>query len=127
MPTSDPTARGAVWAALAASVGTLLCCVLPTLLVLAGLGTSVAAITSNAPALVWLSRHKEWVFLAAGALIAGSRLYGERVVPRVVPDGARCPRSLGRWTRRAWWLSVVLYASGVIAVYVVGPLLLRGG
>lgn len=121
----DTTGRGAVWAALVASVGTLLCCVLPSLLVLAGLGTTVAAVTSNVPGLVWLSRHKGWVFLAAGAFILGSRLYGERVAPRVAVEGATCRPALGRWTRRVWWLSVLLYGFGLLAVYLVGPLLLR--
>lgn len=119
--------RGAVWAALTASVGTMLCCVLPSLLVIAGLGTTVAAVTARVPGLVWLSQHKGWVFLVAGLLIVGSRIYSERVAPKVVTPGASCPPALGRWTRRAWWLSVVLYALGVIAVYVVGPLLLWSG
>ena len=122
---SGRTGRSAVWAALVASVGTLLCCVLPSLLVLAGLGTTVAAVTTNVPGLVWVSRHKGWVFLAAGAFIVGSRLYNERVAPRVTVEGGSCPPALGRWTRRAWWLSVVLYGVGLLAVYVVGPLLLR--
>ena len=117
----------AVWAALAATVGTLLCCVLPSLLVLAGLGTTVAALTSSVPGLVWLSQHKGWVFLVAGLVIAGSRLYNERVAPRVVVQGASCPPALGRWTRRVWWLSVMLYAVGLMAVYVVGPVLLGSG
>ena len=122
-----PRGRRAVWAALAASVGTLLCCVAPSLLVLVGLGTTVAAVTSYVPGLVWLSRHKGWVFLAAGVLIVGSRLYTERVAPRVAVEGTSCPPALGRWTRRAWWLSVVLYGLGLITVYVVGPILSRSG
>ena len=129
-PTTTPppsAGRGAVWAGLVASVGTLLCCVLPSLLVLAGLGATVAALTSRVPGLVWLSRHKGWVFLAAGLLVFGSRLYSERVAPRAATEGAACPPALGRWTRRAWWLSVVLYGIGLISVYVVGPLLLGSG
>lgn len=121
------SAGGAVWAALGASVGTLLCCVLPALLVLAGLGTTVAAVTSAVPGLVWLSQHKGWVFLVAGLFIAGSWLYSERVAPRVSPEGAACPPALGRWTRRAWWASVSLFGLGLLVVYVVGPLLLRSG
>lgn len=119
-----PGANGTVWAGLAASVATLLCCVLPSLLVVAGFGATVAAVTSAAPWLVALSRNKEWVFLAAAVLILGSRLYVTGVVPRVGTKGGACPTSLGRWTRRVWWLSVVLWTLGALAVYVVGPLLL---
>jgi type II secretory pathway component PulF len=108
-------------------VATLLCCVLPSLLVLFGLGTTVAALTSALPWLVTLSRHKGWVFLAAGIFIVVSRLYQTRLAPRVRVEGAACPTPLGRWTNRIWWLSVVLYACGVAAVYVVGPLLLASG
>lgn len=127
MTWSERSAGGAVWAGLVASVGTLLCCVLPSLLVLAGLGTTVAAITSSVPGLVWLSRHKGWVFLVAGLIIGGSRLYSAFVAPRVAIEGASCPPVLGRWTRRVWWISVGLYAAGVVAVYAVGPMLLRIG
>jgi hypothetical protein len=51
------------------SFGTLICCALSVLLVSIGLGaTVVASLISSFPWLVTLSRHKEWVFLGAGAL-----------------------------------------------------------
>jgi hypothetical protein len=50
------------------SVGTLLCCALPSLLVLAGLGASVASTLSALPWLVTLSRHKHWTFAISGTL-----------------------------------------------------------
>lgn len=126
-PNASGSATGAVWAALGGSVATLLCCVLPSLLVLAGLGATVAAVTSALPWLVTLSRNKHWVFLVAGVLIVASRVYADRVAPKVTAEGAACPPTLGRWTRRAWWASVILYVIGLAAVYVVGPLLLRAG
>lgn len=115
--------RGPVWAALAVSVGTLVCCALPALMVLLGLGTTVAAVVSAAPWLVALSQHKGWVFLAAGVLIAGSRLYARHMTPRLTPDGAACPRSLAKATRIVWWTSVVLWASGAFVAYALAPLL----
>jgi len=108
-------------------VATLVCCVIPSLLVLAGLGTTVAAATSALPWIVTLSRHEGWVFLVAAALIVASRLDATRVSPRLGAEGAACPPALGRWTRRVWWASVVLWSLGAAAVYVVGPLLLRSG
>lgn len=119
--------RGAVWAALAGSVGTLICCALPSLLVLLGLGTTVAAVVSAAPWLVVLSRHKEGVFLAAGILIVASRFYTSRVVPRVTPEGAGCPPRLSRVTRAIWWTSVVLYLAGAFVAFALAPLLARSG
>ena len=51
------------------SLSTLLCCALPSLLVLFGLGASVASALSFMPWLVTLSRHKQWTFSVSGVLI----------------------------------------------------------
>ena len=51
------------------SLSTLLCCALPSLLVLAGLGAAVASTLSAAPWLVSLSRNKQWVFAVSGLMI----------------------------------------------------------
>lgn len=117
--------RAAVWSALVASIATLLCCALPSLLVLLGLGTTVAAAVSAAPWLVVLSRHKAWVFTAAGLLIAGSRMYIRYVVPRVTAPGAACWPALTRATRAVWWTSAILYAAGFFVAYMLGPVLER--
>ena len=117
--------RSAVWTAFVASLATLLCCALPSLLVLLGLGTTVAAAVSAAPWLVALSRHKAWVFAAAGLMIAGSRLYIRYVVPRVGGQGAACWPALNRATRAAWWGSAFLYTASLLVAYVLGPVLDR--
>ena len=117
-------ARSAIWSALVASVGTLICCALPSLLVLLGFGTTVAAAVSAAPWLVVLSRNKIWVFLAAGVLIAGSRLYSEHLTPRFVPEGASCPPTLSRLTNTVWWASVVVYSIGFFVAFALGPILM---
>src|SRR5579863_5915425 len=57
------------------SLGTLLCCALPSLLVLLGLGATVASVLSLVPWLVALSHHKNWVFIVAGVLISGNLVY----------------------------------------------------
>jgi hypothetical protein len=116
--------RAAVWSALVASLGTLVCCALPSLLVLLGFGTTVAAVVSAAPWLVVLSQNKGWVFAASGLMIMGSRLYTDRVTPRVVQKGAACPTPLGRWTRAVWWTSAGLYVVGFFVAYALGPILM---
>ena len=65
------------------SFGTLLCCALPSLLVLFGLGATVASFLSAAPWLVTLSRHKVWVFSGAGVLIAANFVYVYTVAPHL--------------------------------------------
>jgi hypothetical protein len=57
------------------SLSTLLGCALPSLLVLFGLGATVASFLSVAPWLVTLSRHKVWVLSANGALILLNAIY----------------------------------------------------
>ncbi|MDX1578192.1 MAG: hypothetical protein R3266_06895 [Gemmatimonadota bacterium] len=117
--------RSAVWSALLASLATLVCCALPSLLVLLGLGTSVAAAVSAAPWLVTLSRNKDWVFLGAGLLIVGSRLYIRHVAPRIAAGGSACPVPLSRLTRLAWWISVAVFSVALLIAYLLGPLLAR--
>lgn len=115
--------RIAAWSAFAGSIATLLCCALPSLLVLLGLGTTVAAVVSSAPWLVAMSRSKEWVFAAAALLIVFSRLYQRWIVPRIAASGAACPPALSRATRRAWWASVLLYSLAFFVAFLLGPLL----
>lgn len=115
--------RATPLAALAASVSTLLCCALPSLLVFLGLGATVASLVASVPWLVTLSRHKGWAFGAAGVLIAASWLYLHRVAPRVAHEGAACPPHVVRFARRAWRLSLALYATGLLVAYGLGPLL----
>jgi len=89
------------------------------------MGATVTAVVSAAPWLVALSRHKGWVFLGAGLLIAGSRLYLTRIVPLVTREGAACPPSVVRWTRRVWWASAVTFAAGAFVAFALGPILAR--
>jgi hypothetical protein len=102
----------------------LICCALPSLLVLLGFGTTVAAVVSAAPWLVVLSRNKIWVFLAAALMIAGSRFYSEVVAPRFVPEGASCPPEWSRLTNNIWRASVVVYAIGFFVAFALGPTLM---
>jgi uncharacterized BrkB/YihY/UPF0761 family membrane protein len=79
------TRRSAVlsYFSLFTSVGTLLCCALPSLLVLLGLGASVAFMLSSVPWLVKLSQHKQWTFSVSGVLIALSFVNMYYLAPRL--------------------------------------------
>src|SRR5579862_8895676 len=114
------------------SLGTLLCCALPSLLVLFGLGATVATILSEVPWLVTLSRHKHWVFIVAGALIAGNFLYVYAVAPKLQLKGGVCDpsdpaacRAASSLSRAALWCSAVLYLVGCFSAYVLGPILVH--
>jgi hypothetical protein len=117
--------RATPLAALAASVGTLVCCAIPSLLVLLGLGATAASLIASLPWLVVLSRHKVWVFSVAGLLVWSSWWYIHRVAPRIALEGAACPPGVARFARRVWRLSAIVYATGLAVAYGLGPLLER--
>jgi hypothetical protein len=50
------------WGSLFTSFGTLICCAIPSTLVLLGMGASLATFLGEFPQLIWLSENKEIVF-----------------------------------------------------------------
>jgi mercuric ion transport protein len=112
------------------SAGTLVCCALPSLLVLAGLGATVASVVSAVPWLVTLSRHKEWVFAASGLLIGLNFAYVYAIAPRLRAGGDACLpgapdvcQSASRAARVVLWISTVLYVIGFFSAFLLGRLL----
>ena len=112
------------------SFGTLLCCALPSLFVLFGLGATVASVLSAAPWLVYLSHHKNWVFMIAGLLIGGNFIYVYRIAPRLQLKNGACAiddpeacQTASRFSRVVLWTSGILYLIGCFSAYVLGPLL----
>jgi len=112
------------------SFGTLLCCALPSLLVLFGLGASVASMLSFMPWLVTLSRHKRWTFAASGVLIALSFVNMYYISPLIrtkqctADDPSACDEA-SKLSRILLWVSAMIYAAGVFVAYVLGPILTR--
>src|SRR5919108_264339 len=60
--------------ALLGSLGTLLCCALPAVLVSIGAGAAMASLVTNVPQVVWLSEHKIALFIFAAIMLAISGL-----------------------------------------------------
>jgi hypothetical protein len=114
------------------SLGTLVCCALPSLLVLLGLGATVASFLSVAPWLVTLSRHKQWVFTVSGVFIATNFLYVYRIAPRLQAEGAACApdhadacATASRLSRFVLWISAVIYGIGFFTAFLLGRILIR--
>src|SRR5580698_572742 len=100
------------------SFSTLICCALPSILVLLGMGTTVASLLSAAPWLVSLSRHKIWTFSIAGTLIAASFVVTYAIAPRL-QRGVVCeaddPTTCGevsKLSRILLWGSAVIWLGG---------------
>jgi hypothetical protein len=96
--------------ALLASSATLVCCVLPALLVAIGAGAALAGLVTAVPQLIWLSEHKPLVFGIAAALLAisgAALLVGRRAPCPVEPELARSCQRLRR-------ISAVIYAVALL-------------
>ena len=106
-----PFARNAGLAAsaLLASSATLVCCVLPAVLVALGAGAALAGLVTAGPQLIWLSEHKPWIFTIAGLMlgVSGAALWMGRRAP--------CPAEpeLARSCRRLRRISAMLYAAAL--------------
>jgi hypothetical protein len=131
--TQNPQRRSAIlsYFSLFTSLGTLLCCALPSLLVLFGLGASVASMLTFTPWLVALSRHKVWTFSISGTLIALSFVNIYYFVPHLkgsdtcdVGDGSAC-RDASRVSKILLWISAGIFALGFFVAYALGPILTR--
>lgn len=113
------------------SFSTLICCALPSVLVLLGMGTTVASLLSAAPWLVDLSRHKIWTFSIAGVLIVMSFVMTYLIAPRLrqgetcdVDDPTTCGE-VSRASRIILWGSAVIWSCGFFVAYLLSPILER--
>ena len=110
--------RTGFWASLAsllASSGTLVCCALPALLVALGAGAVLSSLVSAVPQLVWLSEHKEGLFIAAGLMLiaSGWLQWRNRTAPCPTEPALRsaCLRTR-KASARVYGVSVLIYLVG---------------
>lgn len=100
-----------MWAGLAllGSSATLICCVIPAVLVTLGLGAALAGAISAIPALTLLSEHKAAVYGIAGLLLAVSTFLRSR------PEANVCPAdpALAEACRKTKKASTVLHRSAL--------------
>ena len=113
------------------SVGTLLCCALPSLFVLLGFGATVGSLLSAVPWLVSLSRYKTWIFGLSAILIAANFYYVYRIAPRLLVARGTCPANdpdacarATRFSRALLWCSAALMGVGASVAYVL-PIVLE--
>ena len=116
---------GLAGAALLASSATLVCCVLPAVLVAIGAGSVLIGLISTVPQLVWLSEHKGLVFGVAGVLllVSGVLLWRARRLP--CPTDALAARACMRLRAASHWIYGVAAASyfvGVVFAFVLPTL-----
>lgn len=123
----DPHQRnvGVALGTLLASSATLVCCVLPAVLVSLGAGAVLVGLVSAVPQLVWLSEHKAWVFGIAGVLLlaAGAMIWHARSLPCPVdPVAARSCTRLRRISAGLYWVALGSYSLGGLFAFVLPAL-----
>ena len=116
---------GVALLALLASGGTLVCCVLPAVMVALGAGAALAGLVTAVPQLVWLSEHKAGVFGLAFVMLAvsGALLWRARRLPCPTdPMLARTCTHLRRASVAAWWLALACTTAGAMFAFVLPAL-----
>ena len=111
--------------ALLASSATLICCVLPAVLVAIGAGAALAGLVTAVPQLIWLSEHKPLVFGFAGALLAisGAALWiGRRAPCPADPDLARSCQRLRRISMVIYMVALTSFAIGAAFAFMLPAL-----
>lgn len=106
---------------LLASTGTLVCCVLPAVMVSLGAGAALAGLVTAVPQLIWLSAHKGWVFGVAFAFLAVSGVMMHRQRHAPCPADPKLGRACMRLRKFSFWLwlaALVLTTIGAVFAFI---------
>lgn len=112
------------WFGLFSSFGTLLCCALPSTLVLLGFGATMASFLGNFPQLIWLSENKEIVFglsfLMLGLSYVGQKYAQTQACP--IDNREDC-ESTKSWSKPIFWASFSINVVGAFYAFVLPKIL----
>ena len=103
-------------ASLLTSAGTVVCCTLPALMVMLGMGAVLAGFLTDFPQLIWLSKHKLIVFGLAGItlILAGISLWRARRLPCPAdPAQAKTCERLRKASLIIYGFSVLAFTTGI--------------
>jgi hypothetical protein len=120
MKSGNTESLGAAVTALLASSTTLVCCVLPAVLVSLGAGAVVVGLVTAVPQLIWLSEHKLAVFGSAAVLLAlsGALIWYARRLPCPVEPGlARNCMRLRKVSTGLYAVSLGLFALSAVFAF----------
>lgn len=104
------------------SMSTLLCCALPVTLVSIGMGATFASLTSTFPKVIWLTSHKDMLFVITAILLTLSFYLIKRAErePCPIEPGLReaCTRSR-KASRTMFFFSAFMYIVGLLFSFVI--------
>jgi hypothetical protein len=107
------------WAGLFGSFGTLLCCAIPSTLVLLGFGATLASFLGNFPQLIWLSENKEYVFGFSFIMLTVSYTGQKYAQTQICPIDKRedCESAKG-WSKPIFWISLGINIIGAFYAFI---------
>ena len=112
------------WFGLFSSFGTLLCCAIPSSLVLLGFGATMASFLGNFPQLIWLSENKGIIFglsfLMLGLSYLGQKYAQSQVCP--IDKKVDC-ESAKSWSKPIFWLSFGINVVGAFYAFILPKIL----
>ncbi len=113
------------WLILITSSTTLVCCVIPIVLVSLGMGAVVAALYGSLPFLSFIGLHKDWTFIITALILvlAAWALYRPGRVCPADDTLAKACTSAHKWNTRLLWLSITFWFAGFFAAYLLLPII----
>ena len=112
------------WLGLFSSFGTLICCAIPSTLVLLGFGATLASFLGNFPQLIWLSENKGIVFglsfLMLGISFIGQKYAESQVCP--IDKKEDCEKTKS-WSKPVFGFSLGINVIGSFYAFVLPRIL----
>ena len=106
------------------SFGTLLCCALPSALVLLGFGATFASFLGSFPQLIWLSEKKLWVFGFSFFMLTISYLARRFAQTQICPiDKKDDCENTKSWSGVVFWAAFSLNMIGAFFAFLLPPIL----
>lgn len=106
------------------SFGTLICCAIPSTLVLLGFGAGVASFVSDFPQLIWLSENKEIVFGTSFFMLGlsyTSQKYAERLSCPI--DKKEDCTTTRKWSKKLFMITALINVIGAAYAFVLPRIL----
>ncbi len=107
------------------SVGTLLCCALPALLVTLGMGAALAGLVGAVPWITAISDYKVFLFTAAGSLLVLATYMQWRARNAPCPADPLKAKACARLRVISWSIlviSIMIYATGFFFAFLAADL-----
>lgn len=101
------------------SFGTLLCCAIPSTLVLLGFGASLAGFLGEYPQFIWLSDNKEIVFGLSFFMLGISYLSQKYAATQTCPiDKKEDCESTKNWSKPVFFITLGINTVGALYAFV---------